>query len=129
MGRHTVKAMTDYTETISNMSVVALAEKDTGQVRMFDNLPLEERTIRLGCIAILEWLRAQAVGMRVRPTKLDNRSSKDKACAALIEASSVLQELFLVVDGHLTFEQTLPPEKIHEMLRFAQATYRPRLMT
>jgi hypothetical protein len=114
---------------LSEMAEVALLQQEIQQTELLAKIPLDPKTIRLGCIRILEWLRTQAVALKVKPLKLKHNSILDQSCALLIEKDKYyLGKLFQIKDGSLSFSDDLKLEQARNLMLQAQEKYKPPII-
>jgi hypothetical protein len=117
------------TALVDEMADVALLRKEIQQTTFLVEIALDPRVIRLGCIRILSWLRAQAVALKIKPMKLQQNSTLDQACALLIENdASCLGNLFQIQDGCLRFSDSISLNEAYGLILHAKETYVPQVI-
>ncbi|MFZ5909214.1 MAG: hypothetical protein ACOYYU_04290 [Chloroflexota bacterium] len=117
------------TTLVNEMAEVALLHQEIQKTDLLAKIPLEPKTIRLGCIRILEWLRMQAVAFNTKPLKLKQNSILDQSCTLLIEKDKYyLGKLFQIKDGSLSFSDDVQIEQARDLMLLAQEKYEPPII-
>ncbi len=113
---------------LAEMVDIALNRQEPSDTVYFEGISLEPSQIRWGCMRILEWLRAQSVTSRVRPSALRFSSPIDQACIRLLEEAEFLREMFQVKDGCLDFSDEVSLEEAQALMAYAREHYQPPLL-
>jgi hypothetical protein len=111
---------------LKDMVDIALENKSSKET-IFSTIELEQKTIRLGCIRILEWLRVQSVALRKRSSILKKSSTIDSSCFRLVEAADFLREIVQIKDNYLAFSENISIDQAQTMMIYAKENYCPPL--
>lgn len=114
----------DFLEDMVNIALKHKAPKETA----FSNIELQQETVRLGCIRILEWLRIQSVTLQKKSLNLKTTSKIDVSCLLLIEATDFLHESLEINNGYLTFSKNITIDQAKTMMIYARENYCPPVL-